>query len=64
MLSPAEKIAEQWYATENRYAGGWLITAGTIWEPGHPNRVLARSDSGEIAEHIVADHNAHLEGKP
>jgi len=50
----------RWYATDYPYAGGWLITVGAPWEPGHPERILATARNGEIARRIVDDHNAVL----
>ena len=49
-----------WYATDYPYAGGWLITVGAPWEPGHPERIIATARNGEIATRIVNDHNAML----
>ena len=54
----------RWYVTENRYAGGWFITVGAPWAPGHPERIVAtvKANGGfqVVADHIVADHNAHV----
>ena len=47
-----------WYATDYPYAGGWLITVGAPWEPGHPERILATARNAEVAQRIVSDHNA------
>ena len=46
-----------WYATDYPYAGGWLITVGAPWEPGHPERILATARNTEVAARIVNDHN-------
>ena len=50
----------RWYVTENQYAGGWFITVGAPWAPGHPERIVATVRPAVVAEHIVADHNAHV----
>ena len=47
-----------WYATDYPYAGGWLITVGAPWEPGHPERILATARNADVAARIVNDHNA------
>ena len=47
----------RWYATDYPYAGGWLITVGAPWEPGHPERILATARNAEVAGRIVNDHN-------
>jgi len=51
-------MPDRWYATDYPYAGGWLITVGAPWEPGHPERILATARNGEVAARIVNDHNA------
>ena len=39
----------------------WWVTEGE-WQPGHPERVIAACHARGVAEHIAADHNAHLRG--
>ena len=50
-------MLDLWYATDYPYAGGWLITVGAPWEPGHPERIIATARNAEVAARIVNDHN-------
>ena len=47
----------RWYATDYPYAGGWLITVGAPWEPGHPERIIGTARTEAVAKRIVNDHN-------